>query len=73
MCFKRYFYTIFTSSIFGRYALFFRIIFLKRNKKQRVNYKFCPLCIHQTSGAILLPKSLQAVSLTFQNLARFVL
>ncbi|MFS7906612.1 hypothetical protein Hanom_Chr01g00061301 [Helianthus anomalus] len=39
----------------------------------RVNYKFYPLCLHQISGAVLLAKSLQAVSFTFQNLARFVL
>ncbi|KAJ0921563.1 hypothetical protein HanPSC8_Chr05g0193001 [Helianthus annuus] len=39
----------------------------------RVNYKFCPLCLHQISGAVLFAKSLQAVSFTFQNLARFVL
>ncbi|MFS7958325.1 hypothetical protein Hanom_Chr07g00676941 [Helianthus anomalus] len=39
----------------------------------RVNYKFCPLCLHQIAGAVLLAKSLQAVSLTFQNIARFVL
>ncbi|MFS8034886.1 hypothetical protein Hanom_Chr17g01586481 [Helianthus anomalus] len=38
-----------------------------------VNYKFCPLCLHQIAGVVLLAKSLQAVSLTFQNLARFVL
>ncbi|MFS8033238.1 hypothetical protein Hanom_Chr17g01567141 [Helianthus anomalus] len=41
--------------------------------KKRVNYKFCPLCLHQITGAVILAKSLQAVSLTFQNLARFVL
>ncbi|MFS7932549.1 hypothetical protein Hanom_Chr04g00369141 [Helianthus anomalus] len=39
----------------------------------RVNYKFCPLCLHQIAGAVLLAKSLQAVSFTFQNLAHFVL
>ncbi|MFS7950150.1 hypothetical protein Hanom_Chr07g00579991 [Helianthus anomalus] len=39
----------------------------------RVNYKFCPLCLHQISGAVLLAKSLQAVSFTFQNLECFVL
>ncbi|MFS7889584.1 hypothetical protein Hanom_Chr00s000004g01608691 [Helianthus anomalus] len=39
----------------------------------RVNYKFCLLCLHQIAGVVLLAKSLQAVSLTFQNLARFVL
>ncbi|MFS7979376.1 hypothetical protein Hanom_Chr10g00926591 [Helianthus anomalus] len=39
----------------------------------RVNYKFCPLCLHQIAGTVLLAKSLQAVSLTFQNLASFVL
>ncbi|MFS8023441.1 hypothetical protein Hanom_Chr16g01451481 [Helianthus anomalus] len=39
----------------------------------RVNYKFCPLCLNQISGAVLMAKSLQAVSFTFQNLARFVL
>ncbi|MFS7913648.1 hypothetical protein Hanom_Chr02g00144151 [Helianthus anomalus] len=38
-----------------------------------VNYKFCLLCLHQIAGAVLLAKSLQAVSLTFQNLASFVL
>ncbi|MFS7910004.1 hypothetical protein Hanom_Chr02g00101181 [Helianthus anomalus] len=38
---------------------------------KRVNYKFWPLCLHQIAGAVLLAKSLQAVSLTFQNLARF--
>ncbi|MFS7921877.1 hypothetical protein Hanom_Chr03g00242071 [Helianthus anomalus] len=41
--------------------------------KIRVNYKFCPLCLHQIAGAVLFSKSLQAVSLTFQNLARYVL
>ncbi|MFS7929508.1 hypothetical protein Hanom_Chr04g00333331 [Helianthus anomalus] len=48
-----------------------------RNKSQatifRVNYKFCPLSLHQIADAVLLAKSLQVVSLTFQNLARFVL
>ncbi|MFS7965247.1 hypothetical protein Hanom_Chr09g00759941 [Helianthus anomalus] len=39
----------------------------------RVNYKFCPLCLHQIAGAVLFSKSLQAVSLNFQNLARYVL
>ncbi|MFS7966802.1 hypothetical protein Hanom_Chr09g00778121 [Helianthus anomalus] len=38
----------------------------------RVNYKFCPLRLHQIAGTVLLGKSLKAVSLTFQNLARFV-
>ncbi|MFS8026023.1 hypothetical protein Hanom_Chr16g01482061 [Helianthus anomalus] len=38
-----------------------------------VNYKFCPLCLHQIVGAVLFSKSLQAVPLTFQNLARYVL
>ncbi|MFS7939038.1 hypothetical protein Hanom_Chr05g00446931 [Helianthus anomalus] len=42
-------------------------------KFQRVNYKFCRLCLHQIAGDVLLAKSLQAMSLTFQNLARFVL
>ncbi|MFS8028950.1 hypothetical protein Hanom_Chr16g01516551 [Helianthus anomalus] len=42
-------------------------------KKIRVNYKFCPLCLHQIAGAILFAKSLHAVSLTFQNLACYVL
>ncbi|MFS7999759.1 hypothetical protein Hanom_Chr12g01170301 [Helianthus anomalus] len=41
--------------------------------KKRVNYKFCPLCLHQIAGAVLLAKSLQALSLTLQNLAHFVL
>ncbi|MFS8001756.1 putative heavy metal-associated domain, HMA, heavy metal-associated domain superfamily [Helianthus anomalus] len=36
---------------------------------KRVNYKFCPLCLHQIADAILLAKTLQAVSFTFQNLA----
>ncbi|MFS7913885.1 hypothetical protein Hanom_Chr02g00146991 [Helianthus anomalus] len=39
----------------------------------RVNYKFCPLRLHQITSAVFLAKSLQAVSLTFQNLAHFVL
>ncbi|MFS7991227.1 hypothetical protein Hanom_Chr12g01068311 [Helianthus anomalus] len=39
----------------------------------RVNYKFCPLCLHQIACAVLLAKSLQAVPLIFQNFARFVL
>ncbi|MFS7910544.1 hypothetical protein Hanom_Chr02g00107551 [Helianthus anomalus] len=39
----------------------------------RVNYKFCPLYLHQISGAVLLAKSLQAVSFTFQNLSCFVI
>ncbi|MFS7987774.1 hypothetical protein Hanom_Chr11g01026861 [Helianthus anomalus] len=39
----------------------------------RLNYKFCPLYLHQITDAVLLIKSLQAVSLTFQNLACFVL
>ncbi|MFS7969849.1 hypothetical protein Hanom_Chr09g00813981 [Helianthus anomalus] len=42
-------------------------------KYKIVNYKFCPLCLHQIAGVVLLAKSLQAVSLIFQNLARFVL
>ncbi|MFS7890522.1 hypothetical protein Hanom_Chr00s000099g01620221 [Helianthus anomalus] len=41
--------------------------------QELVNYKFCPLCLHQIAGAVLLAKSLQVVSLTFQNLACFVL
>ncbi|MFS7901053.1 hypothetical protein Hanom_Chr00s164865g01826501 [Helianthus anomalus] len=46
---------------------------LEQHIKTRVNYKFCPLCLHQIAGVVFLAKSLQAVSLTFQNLARFVL
>ncbi|MFS7977286.1 hypothetical protein Hanom_Chr10g00902231 [Helianthus anomalus] len=39
----------------------------------RVNYKFCPLCLHQISDAVLFSKSLQVFFLIFQNLARYVL
>ncbi|MFS8025179.1 hypothetical protein Hanom_Chr16g01471871 [Helianthus anomalus] len=39
----------------------------------RVNYKFCSLCLHQIVGVVFFSKSLQAMSLTFQNLARYVL
>ncbi|MFS7920636.1 hypothetical protein Hanom_Chr03g00227171 [Helianthus anomalus] len=52
---------------FGIISAFYIIIIF------RVNYKFCPLCLHQIAGAVLFSKSLQAVSLTFQNLARYVL
>ncbi|MFS8023174.1 hypothetical protein Hanom_Chr16g01448371 [Helianthus anomalus] len=45
----------------------------KQINKKKVNYKFCPLCLHQIVGTVLLAKSLQALSLTFQNLTRFVL
>ncbi|MFS7936297.1 hypothetical protein Hanom_Chr05g00413911 [Helianthus anomalus] len=54
----------------------FNFINLKMNNKKiklRVNYKFCPLRLRQIAGAVQLAKSLQAVSLTFQNLARFVI
>ncbi|MFS7989701.1 putative flavin monooxygenase, FAD/NAD(P)-binding domain superfamily [Helianthus anomalus] len=47
-------------------------IFFSSNLPNRVNYKFCPLCLHQIADAVLFVKSLQAVSLTFQNLARFI-
>ncbi|MFS7930271.1 hypothetical protein Hanom_Chr04g00342261 [Helianthus anomalus] len=47
--------------------------YMKWKNEYRVNYKFCPLCLHQIAGTVLLAKSLQVVYLTFQNLACFIL
>ncbi|MFS8013268.1 hypothetical protein Hanom_Chr14g01330791 [Helianthus anomalus] len=46
---------------------------IQKDLQEEENYKFCPLYLHQISGAVLFAKSLQAVSFTFQNLACFVL